>query len=188
MINILSAAHEKSLDNTTKAFKEANMLSAEVSILSSSSGGEAGAAAASSAKDDSDKLISKIVSKSEKNGFDLSLKRPRFNTPCSEVSSVAASISLDSDDDMAIEIAIEREKLKDREAEREHMLKIAEADRPERIDRELRDRAERQAEREAERAEKEAERAERRAERNQQINFQNRMLELLLKAQTNANL
>ena len=77
-------------------------------------------------------MISEIASKSEKNGFDLSLKRPRFNNNCSEVSSVAFSISLDSisDDEMAIdEMAIEKEKLKDREAEREHLRLIAEADR-----------------------------------------------------------
>ena len=42
------------------------MLSAEIFILSTSFEGEAGAAAASSVKDDSDKLISEIASKSEK--------------------------------------------------------------------------------------------------------------------------
>ena len=83
-------------------------------------------------------------------------------------------------------------------AEREHLRVITEADRKERfdresreraerIDRELRDRADRLAEREVERAEREAERAERQADRKQQIDFQNRMLELLLKAQSNAN-
>ena len=174
--------------NTRKAFKDAtrnsNMLTAETIVLCSSSGGEAGAAAASSAKDDSDNLISEITSKAAKKGFDLHSKRSRFNTPVSDTSSLAASISIDADDDETAidEIALEREKLQDRVAEREYLRMMAEADRQdrfdresreraERIDRELRDRAERQAEREAERAE-------RQADRKQQIDFQNRMLEL----------
>ena len=188
IMNMLTAAHEKSQENTRKAFKDAtrnsNMLTAETIVLCSSSGGEAGAAAASSAKDDSDNLISEITSKAAKKGFDLHSKRSRFNTPVSDTSSLAASISIDADDDETAidEIALEREKLQDRVAEREYLRMMAEADRQdrfdresreraERIDRELRDRAERQAEREAERAE-------RQADPKQQIDFQNRMLEL----------
>ena len=118
IISILTAAHDKSQENTKKAFKDAtrnsNMLSAERNILCLSSGGEAGAAAASSAKDDSDNLILEITSKAVKKGFDLPLKRSRFNTPIGETSSFAASISLDADDETAIdEIFLEREKLKD---------------------------------------------------------------------------
>ena len=72
-------------------------------------------------------------------------------------------------------------------AEREHFHAIAEADRQERFDRESRERAERIDRESRNRAERLAEREAERAERKQQIDFQNRMLKLILKPQRNAN-